>query len=128
MDDSVDMRSGCRVRSSTSGRRPLGSSSWLLKVPIYALKTKGNEQQFSFTCKVAKTRRAAWKALESGVIPKAKEEPNIGISLITTRQKIIKLADKSEFGWATVKSTFLMNCPTTRLTPGIFFLGFTSMK
>ena len=38
VDDSVDMRSGCRVRSSTSGRRPLGSSSWLLKVPNVKLK------------------------------------------------------------------------------------------
>ena len=52
---------------------------------------------------MANTRRAALKALESGEIPKAKEEPNIGISLITTRQKIIKLADKSEFGWATIQ-------------------------
>ena len=52
---------------------------------------------------MAKTRRAALKALESGEIPKAKEEPNIGISLITTRPKIIKLADKSEFRWAIVQ-------------------------
>ena len=34
---------------------------------------------------------------------KAKEEPNKGISLIYTTQKIIKLADNSEFGWATVQ-------------------------
>ena len=52
---------------------------------------------------MAKTSRAALKALENGDIPKAKEEPNKGISLIYTRQKIIKLANKSEFGWATVQ-------------------------
>jgi len=52
---------------------------------------------------VAKTSRAALKALESGDIPKAQEEPNKGISLIYTGQKIIKLADKLQFGWATVQ-------------------------
>ena len=65
-------------------------------------KTK-NEQQISFNRKVVKTSGAALKALESGDIPKAKEEPNKGTSLINTRQKIIKLADKSKFGWATVQ-------------------------
>ena len=62
-----------------------------LQPNTFALKKKENEQQFSFNRKVAKTSRAALKALESGEIPKAKEEPNIGISLITTRQKIICL-------------------------------------
>ena len=66
-------------------------------------KKKGNEQQFSFNRKVAKTSGTALKALESGNIPKAKEELNKGISLINSTQKIIKLADKSEFGWATVQ-------------------------
>ena len=47
-------------------------------------------------------RGTALKALESGNIPKAKEKLNKGTSLINSRQKIIKLADKSEFGWATV--------------------------
>ena len=67
------------------------------------LKKKGNEQQFSFNRKVVKTSGVALKALESGDIPRAKEELKKGISLINTRQKIIKLADKSEFGWATVQ-------------------------
>ena len=52
---------------------------------------------------MAETSGAALKALESGDIPKAKEELNKNISLINTRQKIIKLADKSEYGWATVQ-------------------------
>ena len=50
-----------------------------------------------------RTSTAVVKALESGNIGKAKEELNEGISLLTNRQKIIKLADKSEFGWATVQ-------------------------
>lgn len=50
-----------------------------------------------------RTSTAAVKALENGNIGKAKEELNEGISLLTNRQKIIKLADKSEFGRATVQ-------------------------
>ena len=69
----------------------------------HVFKKKGNEQQFNFNRKVAKSSNSALKALENGNIPKAKEELNKGISLINTRQKIIKLADKSEFGWATVQ-------------------------
>ena len=52
---------------------------------------------------MAKTSGTALKALESENIPKAKEELSKGISLINSRQKIIMLANKSEFGWATVQ-------------------------
>jgi len=38
------------------------------------------------------------KALESGSIGKANDELNEGISILTNRQKMIKLLDKSEFG------------------------------
>ena len=41
--------------------------------------------------------------MESGNIGKAKEELNEGLSLLNNRHKIIKLADKSEFCWATVQ-------------------------
>ena len=34
VDDITDMRRSCRLRENTSGGRPLGSSSRLLKVPI----------------------------------------------------------------------------------------------
>ena len=34
VDDITDMRRSCRLRENTSVRRPLGSSSRLLKVPI----------------------------------------------------------------------------------------------
>ena len=36
-DDITDMRRSCRLRENTSGRRLLGSSSRLLKVPITSL-------------------------------------------------------------------------------------------
>ena len=47
-----------------------------LQPDTYVFKKKGNEQQFSFNRKVAKTSGTALKALESGNIPKAKEELN----------------------------------------------------
>ena len=43
------------------------------------------------------------KALEIGNIGKANEELNEGISLLTNRQKMIKLADKSEFRFPSVQ-------------------------
>ena len=43
------------------------------------------------------------KALESGNFGKANEELNEGISLLTNRQKMIKLADKSEFRFPSVQ-------------------------
>ena len=55
------------------------------------------------------------KALESGNVGNAKEELNDGISLLSNRQKVVKLADKSEFGWAT--STYVMIWPTMKRTP-----------
>lgn len=69
----------------------------------HVFKKKGNEQQFNFNRKVIKRSSAAIKALESGNIGKAKKELNEGISLLNKRQKLVKLADKSEFGWATVQ-------------------------
>ena len=43
------------------------------------------------------------KVLESGNFGKANEELNEGISLLTNRQKMIKLADKSEFRFPSVQ-------------------------
>ena len=41
--------------------------------------------------------------MEIGNIRKAKEKLNKGVLLLTNRQKMIKLADKSEFGCASVQ-------------------------
>ena len=41
--------------------------------------------------------------MEGPNIVKAKEELAEGMTLLHNRQKLIKLADKSEFGWATVQ-------------------------
>ncbi|CAH3184254.1 unnamed protein product [Porites lobata] len=46
---------------------------------------------------------AAKSYLESNAVDKAKESLTEGTSLLTERQKLILLADKSEFGWKTVQ-------------------------
>ena len=46
VDDITDMRRSCRLCENTSGRRPLGSSSRLLKVPndcLMYLRTSGSQ-------------------------------------------------------------------------------------
>ena len=69
----------------------------------YVFKKKGNEQQFKFNQKVIKKTNTALSALEGTNIVKAKQELAEGMSLLHNRQKLIKLTDKSEFGWATVQ-------------------------
>ena len=62
------------------------------------------KRMFKFNQKVIqKTINAALSALEGPNVAKAKEELAEGMSLLHNRQKLIKLADKSEFGWATVQ-------------------------
>ena len=65
-------------------------------------KKKGNEQQFKFNLKVLKASAKANRAMASGDTTRAKESLQEGIDLLSKRQELIKLADKSEFGWATI--------------------------
>ena len=65
-------------------------------------KKKGNEQQFKFNQKVLKANAKASRAMASGDTARAKESLQGGIDLLNKRQELIKLADKSEFGWATI--------------------------
>ncbi len=63
---------------------------------------RGNEEQFKFNCKVHELVDQGLKLINSGssatavpIIEKAKEE-------LSKRNKLVKLADKSEAGWAAV--------------------------
>ena len=79
---------------------------------IFIFKKKGNEKQFIFNDNVKDQCVATAKHLElidvpsgSGqreAIDKAKEELKQGLEMIAARQKRIKVADRSKFGWATV--------------------------
>ena len=82
----------------------------------YVFRKKGNEQQFSFNRKVAKTSNSALKALEGGNIPKAQEELNKGISLLNNRQKLLNWPTNLNSVGLRCKSTFATIWPTTRPT------------
>ena len=68
----------------------------------YVFKRKGNKFQFDFNKKIFNKQEQALTALKAKQYEKAKQELEEGTQLIVKRQKVIKLADKSEFGWETV--------------------------
>ena len=63
-----------------------------------SFKRKGNKVQFKFNAKIQDSIDEAKSYLESNAVDKAKESLTEGTSLLTERQKLILLADKSEFG------------------------------
>ena len=69
-----------------------------------SFKRKGNEVQCKFNAKLQDSFEEAKSHLEVNAIDKAKGALAEGTSLLAERQKLILLADKSDFGWKT--STF----------------------
>ena len=69
----------------------------------YVFQSKGNEQQFDHAESVLEKLETAKDAVNSNTIAKAKSAIEEGIALVTKRMKIIKIADKSEYSWATVQ-------------------------
>ena len=64
---------------------------------------KGNEIQYKFNCKVQGSLEEVQFHLETNAVDEAKEALARGTHLLDERQKLILLADKSEFGWKTVE-------------------------
>ena len=68
-----------------------------------SFKRKGNEIQFKFNSKLQDSLEEAKAHLQTNAVEKAKESLTEGTLLRTNRQKLILLADKSEFGRKTVE-------------------------
>ena len=72
----------------------------------YEFKKKGNEKQAFFNSRVEEKIQEAQAELEQKVTPaaveKAKNHLKEGLKLVSERQKLIKLADRSEYGWGIV--------------------------
>ena len=68
-----------------------------------SFKRKGNEIQYKFNSKLLDTLEEAKSHLEVNAVEKVKASLSEGTSLLSDRQKLILLADKSEFGWKTVE-------------------------
>ena len=71
-----------------------------------SFKRKGNELQYKFNVKLQDSFEEVKSHLEVNAIDKAKEPLAEGMSLLAERQKLILLADKSDFGWKTVDKYF----------------------
>ena len=65
-------------------------------------KSKGNKKQFERQQQVLDCLAEAQHSLASSKYEKAKRAIEEGIELTEKRIKVIKLADRSEFGWSTV--------------------------
>lgn len=74
-------------------------------------KKKGNENQFEFTSKIESCFQSIERELEkistseergATALEKAKDSLKEGRELVNERQKLIKLADRSEYGWGVV--------------------------
>ena len=79
----------------------------------YQFRKKGNEVQFQFNSTVEESMNAARKEIkkvqpatteEKEAVKKATIHLDEGIRAIETRQKHIKVADRSEYGWVTVSA------------------------
>ena len=71
----------------------------------HAYRRKGNEEQAVFNERVKDSIVAAQVNLEgapSAAVEKAKKSLEKGLALLAERQKLIKLADRSEHGWGVV--------------------------
>ena len=69
--------------------------------PVF--KKKSNEEHFKVSEKVLDAMEDAKYNLEGGNLEAEKSVVDQGISLVKERQKLILLADKSQYGWKTVQ-------------------------
>ena len=75
----------------------------------YSFKRKGHEVQHDFNEKVKETLETAAETLseenfrDPDKVAATKKAINEGIELLERRQKLIKLANRSEYGWRTVE-------------------------
>ena len=75
-----------------------------IKRDPHVFKKKGNENQFRHQESVSSKMEDAADVLNKDSISVAKEKIKEGTDLVTKRMKIIKVTDRTEFGWGTVNS------------------------
>ena len=103
-DEILAVRRGQEEAAERSERRARKES--------YTFKRKENELQFQFNDRVADKVVAAVVAIgkaepasgnSKALLDRAEKELKEGMNLLIHRQKVIKLADRSEAGWAVVE-------------------------
>ena len=68
-----------------------------------SFKRKGNEIQYKFNAELQDSLDEAKAHIKKEAVEKAKDSLSEGTLLLTNRQKLILLPDKSDFGWKTVE-------------------------
>ena len=68
----------------------------------FVCKSKGNQQQLEHCLQVLETMLDTATLLDKNAFDSAKRKLEEGADLVQKRTKAIKLADKSDYGWATV--------------------------
>ena len=69
----------------------------------FVFQSTGNKQQFEHAESVLDKLESAKDALNAHATSKAKTAIEEGIALVTKRMKVIKIADKSQYSWATIQ-------------------------
>lgn len=90
-----------RKRFATSSSESVHPSK-RLKIEANQIKKPGNQQQFDHGIKVLEKFESGLDFLGQSKVDKAQEALKEGIDLVLHRIKLIRIADKSEFGWETV--------------------------
>ena len=80
----------------------------------FVFRKKGNKQQSDFNRKIFHVNEHALTALKNRQYERAQQELEEGRHLISKRQKVIKLADKSQFGWGTVNEYLMAELASDR--------------
>ena len=70
---------------------------------MYKFKSKGNEEQYKVAQKIAGKLEDAKMHLNAKKYDEVAKDIEEGENIVNARQKLIMLADKSEFGWKTVE-------------------------
>ena len=78
-------------------------------------KKVGNEKQFKFNDSLEAKLVSAIAAIDKKKLDRAKQDLQEGKKLLAERQKLIKLADRSECGWATVSAYVMISLKTTSI-------------
>ena len=69
----------------------------------FVFQSKGNEPQFEHAESVLDKLESAKDALNANATSKAKTAIEEGIALVSKRMKVIQIADKSQYSWATAQ-------------------------
>ena len=88
-----------QAQTSNAECKPAGNTFSFRKV--------GNKKHFQHEARILSTLQQADSALAVADTERAKQLIQQGITRVKRRIKLIKLADKSEYGWATIKENKL---------------------